>query len=73
MMTNAELKQCRVEYNKKYYKTHREEILLKAKIKRTTMSPEKYKIWREQIRQSYYKRKAEKQKLKEGISDDSNT
>lgn len=64
-MTNIELKQCRVEYNKKYYKTHREELLLKAKIKRTTMPPEKYERWREQIRQSYYRRKAEKQKINE--------
>lgn len=62
MLTDEEIKERRVEYNKKYYKTHREEILLKAKMKRTTMSPERYERWREQIRQSYYRRKAEKQK-----------
>ena len=62
MLTDEEIKQRRVEYNKKYYKTHREEILLNAKMKRTTMSPERYERWREQIRQSYYRRKVEKQK-----------
>ena len=62
MLTDEEIKQRRVKYNKKYRETHKDELLQKQKIYRAKMSPERYERWREQIRQSYYRRKVEKQK-----------
>lgn len=62
MLTDEEIKRRRVEYNRKYYQTHKDTLSIKNKIYRTTMPPEKYERWREQIRQAYYRRKVEKQK-----------